>query len=497
MGKFEDFMKKLEVKPTDDEYEAISTSRWGNKDVYPIAHDKRTYDVLAFYAYWGTCGICVTSFTIGSSLIGIGLTAGQAMGAVSFVFYGTQMYFGGEAICICLSAIFPTFLRMKNTLPTSAGITTQALVGFVLFIIVYFPIIWYIPPHRIQKFLEPALIIAVATMLGIMGWAVAANHGPGNLVSPAIAITKYEAGFKMVQGITSIAGTYTGGSDRVSDWTRYAKSRHAATPAMLTCLPITVTLTALAGVITTSATTHYLGTVQWNPLIMLQGVQQTMYTPGCRAGTFFAGLGLLSVTIFVNYTQNCVSSGMDLAMLAPKYLSRRRGSIIFSILGIIAQPWRFLTQAATFITVLSSFGVFMSPAAAVLMSDFWLVRRTKWNIPELYRPGGIYWYTAGVNWRAFVAYFLGMFPALPGFVNAVGGLHVNEVWVRFYQVSYFFGYIVSGLLYWGLCTLFPPKGLGEQVDIDADVFVIQGLGDEASENEKGIPSPEVGATKME
>lgn len=230
---------------------------------------------------------------------------------------------------------------------------------------------------------------------------------------------------------------------------------------------------------------------------MIQSVQQMMYTPACRAGTFFAGLGLLSVTIFVNYTQNCVSSGMDLAMLAPKYLSRRRGSIIFSILGIIAQPWRFLTQAETFITVLSSFGVFMSPAAAVLMSDFWLVRKTKWNIPELYRPGGIYWYNAGINWRAFVAYFLGMFPALPGFVNAVGGLPVNQVWVRFYQVSYFFGYIVSGLLYWGLCTAFPPPGLGEQVDLSGELLIIHGVEDEASENEKGMSSSEVVAAKME
>lgn len=75
-------LKKLEVKPTDDEFEAMPTTRWGNKDVYPIPHDKRTYGVLAFYAYWGTCGVSLSSWTIGSSLVGIGLTAGQACGAV-------------------------------------------------------------------------------------------------------------------------------------------------------------------------------------------------------------------------------------------------------------------------------------------------------------------------------------------------------------------------------------------------------------------------------
>jgi cytosine/uracil/thiamine/allantoin permease len=47
------FLKKLEVRPTDDEYEAIETNRWGNRDIYPVAHDKRTYGVYAFVSYWG------------------------------------------------------------------------------------------------------------------------------------------------------------------------------------------------------------------------------------------------------------------------------------------------------------------------------------------------------------------------------------------------------------------------------------------------------------
>lgn len=113
----------------------------------------------------GTCGFCLSSFTIGSSLIGIGLTAGQAMASVTigmllacgsaylsgvpgaryhvgyglfaraawglwgsyfcvilnifqcFVFYGTQMYFGGQAFVIILNSLSHSFLTMKNTLP--------------------------------------------------------------------------------------------------------------------------------------------------------------------------------------------------------------------------------------------------------------------------------------------------------------------------------------------------------------------------------------------
>lgn len=35
----------------------------------------------------------------------------------SFVFYGTNMYFGGQGFVIVLNSIFPSFLHMKNTLP--------------------------------------------------------------------------------------------------------------------------------------------------------------------------------------------------------------------------------------------------------------------------------------------------------------------------------------------------------------------------------------------
>lgn len=225
----------------------------------------------------------------------------------------------------------------------SAGITTPGLIGFVLFILLYFPIIYFIPAHKIQKLLEIQVIVATATLLGIMGWAVHANGGsPGDLISPAITLSKAEAGFRVIQGITSVAGTYTGGTDRVSDWTRYGKARHTSTPAIVS-LALTVILTALVGIISTTALNSAYGILQWNPLIALQIVQASNYSAACRAGTFFAGLGLLSVTVFVNYTQNCVSSGMDVAMLLPRFITQRRGAIIFSILGVLAQPWRFLT----------------------------------------------------------------------------------------------------------------------------------------------------------
>lgn len=65
-----------------------------------------------------------------------------------------------------------------------------------------------------------------------------------------------------------------------------------------------------------------------------------------------------------------------------------------------------------------------------------------------------------------------MWPALPGFVNAVSGIEVSDTWRRFYQVSFFFGYIVSGSLFWMLNKISPPPGVGEQVEFDLDGSVV-------------------------
>lgn len=46
---------------------------------------------------------------------------------------------------------------------------------------------------------------------------------------------------------------------------------------------------------------------------------------------------------------------MDLAGMFPRYLSMKRASILLVCLTIIAQPWRFLSQASIFVTILSVF----------------------------------------------------------------------------------------------------------------------------------------------
>lgn len=48
--------------------------------------------------------------------------------------------------------------------------------------------------------------------------------------------------------------------------------------------------------------------------------------------------------------------------------------------------------------------MFIAPIATILATDFFVIRRGKVDVRELYNEHGIYSYTWGVNWRAFAAW---------------------------------------------------------------------------------------------
>lgn len=214
----------------------------------------------------------------------------------------------------------------------------------------------FVKPHKLEPWLWPAFIATVATVFGIMGWAISTNGGSaGDLVSPAIQLSATNRAFRMVQCISSVCGTYGSAADRFSDWTRFAKKKNSHILGAATALPLTITLCALVGVLTASATRAHYGTAMWQPLTILTFAQKESYTAGGRAATFFAGMAIFLHQVFVNLTQNNVGAGMDLAGIFPRYISTQRGALLLCFVGVIVQPWRFFTQASVFLSVISSF----------------------------------------------------------------------------------------------------------------------------------------------
>ncbi|EXJ82047.1 hypothetical protein A1O1_08116 [Capronia coronata CBS 617.96] len=520
------YFRWLELPAREDIYTDRGTTKWGNHDLYPIVPKERTYGRGAFLVYWVTCAAGLSTFAIGSSYIAVGLTAGEACGAIiigssiaslnallcgrpgaekhlgytmmarasfglrgmwlplffqlmsNMVFFGLQAVYGGQAIGLMIGSIFPQWKSLHNTLPESSGTTTKDLVGFFLYIILYLPVVIWIKPHKLEPFMWPVFVGIVGTVFGIMGWAVATNGGSaGNLVAPAIAVSTSTRAFRFFQCISSVAGTYGGAADRFSDWTRFSKRRNDYLIGASTALPVCITICGLLGILTASATRSHYGTAMWQPLDILTYAQTNYYTSGGRALTFFAGLAIWSHQVFVNVTQNNVGAGMDLAGIFPRYISTQRGAIILTAFGIIVQPWRFFTQATIFLSVISSFGVFTSVCTAVLVLDYWYTRKRMWKIPDLFvgNNSSIYWYFHGINVRAWVVYIVTVIPSLPGLVLSIMGRTTGGA-VKIYQLTYIIGFFLGAILFLVINKFFPPPGLGIEQEFDGTLDeVVEGV----------------------
>lgn len=115
------------------------------------------------------------------------------------------------------------------------------------------------------------------------------------------AKTTINLGWGVMYGITAIIGSWGSGTLGQSDWTRYAKRRFAPTLSQLIAAPLTITVTAVIGIIVTSAARDIVGETVWSPIILLADVQELYHSsPRARAGVFFASVGMVSTQLAVS-----------------------------------------------------------------------------------------------------------------------------------------------------------------------------------------------------
>jgi NCS1 family nucleobase:cation symporter-1 len=194
----------------------------------------------------------------------------------------------------------------------------------------------------------------------------------------------------------------------IPDFTRYGKSQKAQTWGQALGLPTTMTLFALLSVMVTSGSQAVYGETIWDPVQLAAKTDNVV-------GLLFALVTVLVATLSVNIAANLVSPAFDFSNIAPRKISFRTGALVTCVLGVLIFPWKLYSDPEGYIfTWLGLVGGLLGTVAGILIADYWILRRGKLDLTDLYRTGGRYWYNAGWNWRAVVAFVVGG-------VLAVGG----------------------------------------------------------------------------
>jgi NCS1 family nucleobase:cation symporter-1 len=89
----------------------------------------------------------------------------------------------------------------------------------------------------------------------------------------------------------------------------------------------------------------------------------------------------------------------------PRTLNFRRAAIVSGVIGFVILPWNLYNSPAVILYFLGGLGAFLGPLFGIVMADYWLLRRQRINVPDLYtyKASGEYWYSNGVNMRAIAA----------------------------------------------------------------------------------------------
>ncbi|MEP7028389.1 MAG: cytosine permease, partial [Candidatus Eisenbacteria bacterium] len=214
------------------------------------------------------------------------------------------------------------------------------------------------------------------------------------------------------------------------DFTRFGRSQREQIIGQTVALPTTMFVFAAMGVLVTSASAIIYGEAIWDPVKLV----------GKFTDPFVVGIAMFSVvvaTLAVNIAANVVSPANDFANALPKHISFKTGGLITGLVGIAMQPWRLLADPKGYIfTWLVGYSGGLGSIAGVLIADYWIVRRRKLDLADLYLPGGRYG-----SWNP-----VAVIATLAGCALAWGGLVIPAI-RPLYDYAWFVGFFAAGGIY--------------------------------------------------
>ncbi|RDB26775.1 Allantoin permease [Hypsizygus marmoreus] len=510
-----------------------NASAYHNDDILPLPPSRRTWTRKVFVFFWLSTTINIAEWSGASASLALGLTVGQAIAVnaistiiicialvvnghgggkwhipfavinrgawgirgswfsllnriiLSCCWYGVQGWFGGQMVKVMIGAVWPSFYHMKNTFGPEAGMKTNEFVSFIIFWLISCPIFLLRPKQYRIPAIVSSIIVAIAAF-ALFIWALVKQGGGGPLFSNPEAV--YGVGdlkgatlaWAFVRLINSGIGGWAGGILYQSDFSRYAVRPGDQFYGQVFVIPVCLLGSNILGIVTTSCARGFYPDepLLWKLYDLLQAIQRHG-GKGARAAVFSAAFAFFLAQLCVNVVACGVVGGMDLAALLPRYINIRRGSFIIAIIGICINPWKILNTANSFISAISGYAVFLGPLTGIMIADYHLLRKRRLKLSHLFLPNEMsdYWFWHGLNWRAPVAWVLGVWPSLPGFCASVtpGSIHVGINWIHVYYLSWPLGFTISAVVWMVLNSVWPPPGVGE-VD-EKDVFGTFGVRD--------------------
>lgn len=203
--------------------------------------------------------------------------------------------------------------------------------------------------------------------------------------------------------------------------------------AQLLALPVTQALIAGIGGVS------FIATGNWNPVEVIQGESQ--------------GFSLIILLLLVvlaqwstNNSANLIPSALTFVNLAPRVMNYKVAVALAGVVGTLCFPWEILNNLFVF---LGYYGAFLSAIGGIMVADYYILRRRRMNVPDLFKSNGQYRFWGGFNPAGLLSWAI------------AGGL---AAWYS--QYAFLIGFPLGAVLYLVLMKVLVLHG-NPQAEIDS------------------------------
>jgi nucleobase:cation symporter-1, NCS1 family len=469
----------------------IADSPLSNDDLAPTGVERRTWTTYNIAALWVGLSIVITTYTLASGLITAGMTWWQGLLTVSlgnvivlipmllnahpgtkygipfpvlvrssFGVRGANVAAMARALVACGWFGIQTWIGAL-ALDTLMTTLTSSWADFSLHKAVAFAVFWLIQVAIILRGIEGIKVLEswaapllLGGSVGLLIWGFSAGGGIGNVFSASSKLVSDHQTFwsLFAPGLAANIGYWITLSLNIPDFTRFAKDQRSQVLGQSIGLPLTMTGFSFVGIAVTAATIVVYGEPIWDPVTLIARLLNDL-----PVLLILAMIIVLIAQVSTNMAANVVSPSNDFSNLSPRVISFRMGGMITALIGIVSFPWKLYEDVGAYIfTWLVGYGSLLAAIGAVMIVDYWILRRTQLDVEELYKPEGEYTYSRGFNWKAIGSVVIGVVPVVPGFIHAAttkGGVVADpNFWDQLYRYGVFVTFGLAGLSYFALST---------------------------------------------
>ena len=458
-----------------------------NADIAPTMARERTWSKWNIAALWVGMSICVPTYTLGGVLTAyFGLSVGEALLAILLAnvivlipltlnafpgtrfgipfpvvlrssfgilgsnvpcliralvgcgWFGIQTMFGGLAIHLLLSALFPPWQALGGV---------GEVVGFFVFgAMNLYVVIRGAESIRWLETLAAPLLLAVG--VGLMFWAWPHMSMTELLAQPPSRPEGAPVYGYFFAGLTAMVGFWATLSLNIPDFSRFARSQKDQIVGQILGLPLTMFFFAALGVVMTAASASLVGRTVADPVNLIGMIDHPLWVS-------LAMVLIIIATISTNTAANIVSPTNDFQNVAPKLIDQTRGVLITGAVGVLLMGYDLLQKAgiitsgvtleSLYSNWLLGYSSLLGPIAGIMAVDYFLVKRQRLDVPSLYRDGQAY---PAVNVAGFIAF--GVPVALTLLSLSSGALN----W--FYDYGWFTGSLLGAVIYYVASLVLSP-----------------------------------------